>query len=349
MSTEMQDHSHDMDALTKAQAYIKEVETREQQLKDDNANLAARLQAKQAELDDQPAEFKALKVDLQQAELRITFHKDLKAHAEEHADRLQRKLDGLITSQTAADDAARKIERLERDLADHEAAILQLVAATRKLVDHHDAQRERDLELIKEKEDKIIALISLTNQLELEKAEALADADNTVVTCDELTQVLEAETSSAATLLNRNSLRLQSSDQLYAAVSTELNPLNDFYANAYSILSVYQSFFHSLSDPACTVIPDMPSSLVKMLDAACHNLGAFQCLSTAMQSEPSLAHDTVRAQLSDMAKGAAHIHASLETVHKDLSGFLDRLRANCGQFNKPRTSAPSRVSFAFFF
>lgn len=346
LPTEMQDHFRSTSALKDAQAYIKECEENEKQLKIDNATLAKRLQTMQAELDDQPQEIINLRSDLEQAEHRIAFYQQIAKDCEDRADRFERKSQQAIKSQQATEDTARRIERLERDLADREADIIKVLAAKNRLEDDVQAQRERDLALIKEKDEEIARLTTLTDSLQTERAEAFANADQTTETYESLTQVLEAETISAATELNEKAVRLHANEQLYAAFSSELAPINAFYTSAHSVLSVSQSFLKDLVDPTRTEIPVMPADLDKHIDAAWSGLEAFQNLAAAMQSESeSLAQDRVLIQLNDMARGAGDIYHNLEGFHENLVALLGRLRENGGQFNKPGRPGSTIIKF----
>jgi hypothetical protein len=341
--SEVQAHFQDMVALKEARAYIKEVEAREQQLKEDSINLASKLNAKQAELDDQPAEFIALQVDLRQAQIRTDFFKGLANDAEERAARHQRKLAETIQTQTAADDASRKIQLLERDLAERERALLKLLAENRAMVDLHEAQRSQDLKLINGNGDRIIDLINHNSQLEVEKLEAIANSEATTATYDALVKDLEEEGLVVAELVDRQTLRQRDSDKLYAAISTELAPLTHFYNNAFSILNVYQCFFRDLSASGCTAISAMPPALDGLLDAACDNLESFQMLSAAIQIE-GLAQGKVRAQVDSMAKSAGQIYTSLDMLKQDVANFVNRSRNNPAQSNTPRQPTSSRIA-----
>ncbi|KAF2828214.1 hypothetical protein CC86DRAFT_206865 [Ophiobolus disseminans] len=322
---EMPDHFHDMTALKEAQAYINEFEIREKQIGADKANLASSLEAKQAEIDDQPEAFKALQVDLQQAQRSIEYYKELADNANERAARYQRKLEEASKAETVAIEESRKIQRMESDLVDREAAVYKLLDENRTMANFHETQHNRDLELIDEKENRIIALINRANQLDAERMQAVENAESASEIYDSLVKALEEESTDTAEQINRHMQRVRLSEQLYAVISTELAPINSFYSNAFDILSVYQSIFEKLSDPNCRAVPTVPLDLEAMLDIACENLDIFQAVSAAISTE-GLAQEKVRQQVDDMAKRAGRMYASLDSIKKDVTSLVNRLR-----------------------
>ena len=322
---EMQDHFHDMTALKEARAYIKEVEGREKQLQAENDKLASDLRAKQAEIDDQPEEFKALKIDLQQCQRSIDYYKELADNATERAERYQRRLAESSKTQITADEDSRKIQRLECELADHKAAMFKLLEENRANAELYETQHEHNLKLIEEKEDKIIALTNYANQLDAEHTETTEISEQVSEACDTLIQSLQEESLDAAELVTKHSLSILMSEQLYSAISSELAPINDFYSKAFDILTVYQTIFQSLSESDCGTVPTMPQDLEATLDACCEDLEHFQVYSATFSTE-SLAQAKVRQQVDDMAKSAGRIYTTLDTIKKDVTSFVNRLR-----------------------
>ncbi|KAF2034040.1 hypothetical protein EK21DRAFT_57209 [Setomelanomma holmii] len=331
MPQEMQDHFTDMAALKEAKAYIKEIEAREKQLQAENADLSAKLSLKQAEIDDQPEEFKALQVDLAQAQRHIDYYKKLADDAQDHAERYERKMREAVKGQATADDEGRKIQRLERELADYAAATFKLLEQNRAMAEHRDTQQEREQAFIDEKNAQIADLINHANMLEVEKLEAVELSEKVSETYDSLIQNLEEETLTAAEVLNRHSVSLiemvKSNDQLYSAVASEMAPLKSFFDHAYNTMAIYQEVFQSLADPNCGSIESLPQALDLTLDAANEDILRFQLISVALQDDGT-AQEKVRGQVSDLAQIAARMYITLEGIKDDISDFLNRLQSD---------------------
>lgn len=122
----MQNHFSEMTELNAARQYIHEIQAREQDLQIDNNALRAKIKEKEAEINDQPAEFKALKVDLQQAYRQIDYYRDLSEDSQRRAQRYHRDLSLAVKDQIAFNEAIAKIERLQNELGQHQSTIRQL-------------------------------------------------------------------------------------------------------------------------------------------------------------------------------------------------------------------------------
>jgi DNA repair exonuclease SbcCD ATPase subunit len=348
---EMQDHFSDMAALKEARQYITEIESREKQLQAENVDLSARLLIKETEITNLPEEFKALKIDLAQAQRRGDYYKELAENAQTRAERSQSRLTDLAKTQAATQDDARKIQRLESELADHAAAMFKLLEENRALKDLQDTQQEQEHKLVDEKNAQIADLVNQINMLEVEKLEAVELSEKVSETYDTLIQSIEEETLTAADVLNRHSVSLvdmvKSNDQLYSTIATEIVPLNSFFDHAFSIMAIYQAIFQDLVDPNCTAIADLPQALDTTLDAANEDLLRFQVVSTALQNE-GLAQERIRRQVADMAQIAARMYITLDGIRKDVSDFLNLLRSNPNAWlvmkrleGTPQASSPS--------
>jgi hypothetical protein len=310
---EIRDHFHDMAALKEARTYIKSIETREADLRAEKVNLLSKLRAKQTEIDDQPAEFKALQIDLQQAQQRY-----------------QEKLTEACRLQTTADDDARKIQRLERNLTDREVAVRKLLNENRNMVDLYENQHKLDQALIEEKENTIIAMIEHSRQLEAEKTEEMEDHEKVSGAHDSLIDCLEQEYMTANQAFNRNSAKLlnevQLSNQLYSAIASELMPLGSFYRNALCILDVYQVIFSTLSTTNGRAVLSIPPCIDDAMDFASDHLSSWQHVSADLHAHNSVQGQVLH-QVDDMFGVAAHTYITLEGLKESVSGFLDRLRS----------------------
>jgi chromosome segregation ATPase len=335
MPDEMQHHFQDMTALSEAHAYIKEVETNETELEAANASLRGRLQAKQAEIDNQPEEFKALKVDLQQSERRIDYYKKIAEHEQSRAELLERKLVEANNLQSAANNDARKIQRLEQNLKDCEVTAFKLLEENRRLTDQFEVQEDESIKLIGEKEAAVSALRDYANKLEAEKLQVDEDSEETNNTLGSIIDTLEDETRSAAEVANSKSAMFYSqrdfNDQLFSTIVSELGPLNRFYDRVTDILGVYQSILKNLSDPHSSVVASTPRSIHSMLESANDQLYAYREVSANLRTEFDLqkfglAQEAVISQVDNIANVAARLYTNLDTFKVEMSGFVDRLR-----------------------
>jgi hypothetical protein len=335
MPGEMRVHFRDMVALQEARAYIKEIEGREAELQASNADLLSQLAAKQAVIDDQPGEFKALKVDLQQSQRHIDYYKGIANHQEARADRCQRKMEEACKASSIAAADAGKIERLECDLAERQITVHKLLQENCAMRDTHESEHEKTLELIEEKDAIIVALTDRINQIEAEQLMAHEDSDEFNDTCYSLIDDIEQEVTTAAEVVNFKSIKLfelrESHDQLCSAVASELAPLIRLYDHVYGIMEAFREIFRCLSNPHTRAVPRIPQSLDGMLDAANDQLYAYQRVSDEIHTQPlvqkySLAQQAVVHQVDDIAKAAAHTCTGLEDFKEDISSFLDRLR-----------------------
>jgi DNA repair exonuclease SbcCD ATPase subunit len=358
MPDEMRVHFQETVALKEAHAYIKEIEGREKKLQASNASLQTQLEVKQAEIDDQPEEFKALKVDLQQSQHRIDYYKKLANHHETGAERCQCKLTEAYRAQRIANYDAKKIERLERDLAERDADVQKLLQKTCTMTAIYETEREADLRLTKEKDVIIDGLTTRIKQIETEKIKVDENSEQIAETCNSLIEDLEQESLTVAEVVNFKSIKLfemrESHDQLSSAVASKLAPLNHLYDHICGIMKIYRSIFQCLSNPHTYVVPRIPQSLDDMLDAANDQLYVYQQISDNFHNQPvqkyGLAQQKVFQQVDGIAKAAARTCTSMEDIKGDISDLLDQLRNKPGtwlatnsQFDSV-TSTPFRIS-----
>ncbi|KAF1942968.1 hypothetical protein EJ02DRAFT_344448 [Clathrospora elynae] len=308
---EMHGLFHGLTELKAAREYIKEVEGREIDLQAENNSLLAKIKAKEEEIENQPEEFKALKVDLQQAQRSIDYYRELVEDAHRRAERYQRNLQNAVKDQTASDEAAAKIERLQTELDQHQIAILKLQIENRKAAEIFDQLREQDAKVMADNSAKL-AVVETESELFSETLTALIDT-------------LETEHSSAAAAINDKSALLHKTEKLYNVIVSEVTPLNRFFSRTYEILAIYQALFQSLSDPHVLDIVSLPQQLDKLMDGASQDLDNYQGVHGLMLGDAGVAEEQVRLQLSGMALSAGDIFSSLQCIEGDVSGFLGRL------------------------
>jgi chromosome segregation ATPase len=303
-------------------------------------------------------EFKALRVDLQQAQRRVDLYKGLADDSQTRAERYQRKLADAAKQQTATDEANETIERLQAELEDQQAITIKLsqeYCANNKIAEQKDA-------IIAEKEVVIATIVAYTHQLEKEKLQleqdkvalkntfeqetdklkaAMADGEQVSAACESLIETLEQETHSATNAVNRNSL-------VNDAFMEQIAPLNRFYNHIYSVLSTYKGLFQKLSDPNFRIGANLSKSLDFGLDAALKELNSFQAV--AKVSGDGLAQGRVCMQVDNMAKTAGNMYVCLEDIRDNVLGFMSRLRNDPGSRGRlqvvPTTQNASVASFA---
>lgn len=334
---EMQDHFQDMTALKDARGYIKEIEAQEKELHAANATLKAQLQAKQAEIDDQPAEFKALEVELQQAKRRIDYYKAISEHEQARADRCERKLKEVTKLQTAAEDDARKIQRLQKDVADREASAFKLLEQNRSLTAQYEAELERSAKLIEEKDNAIFALRHLANRLEAEKIQVDESSEEEIGTYGSLLETLEQEKESSAQVANSKTVMFYSqqefNDKLYSTITSELIPLNRFFDQVIDILAAYQNVFKDISDPHSLSTTRIPQDIYTLLDIADEHICAYEQISADLQANSDvkkygLAQEAVVNQVGEIAKAAGLVLNELNIFTNGMRAYLERARSD---------------------
>jgi hypothetical protein len=335
MPQELQDQFQDMAVLKDAREYITEIEAKEKDLDAANITLKIQLQAKQAEIDNQPAEFKSLVVELQQVKRRVDYYKDLSDHEQVRADRCERKLKEVIKLQAAADDDARRIQRLQQDVANSEAATFKLLEQNRTLADQHEAELERFVKLNDDKDNTIFALRNMVHQLEAEKTQVDQSSEEEIDTYGSLLDTLEQEKESASQVANSKTAlfysQQQFNDKLYATIASQLAPLNRFNDCVVDVLGAYQDMFDTFSDPSSLAAARIPDNVYTLLDIADDHLGAYQDISAELQGNSDLgnygeAQGVVVYQVSEIARSAAMQLDELNNLDKGVQAFLNRMR-----------------------
>ncbi|KAF1914764.1 hypothetical protein BDU57DRAFT_414521, partial [Ampelomyces quisqualis] len=282
MPDDMQVHFQYMTELKSARTYIKEVEAREKELQQANAHLLEQLQAKQTEIDDQPAEFKSLKVELQLSENRIEYYKEIAEHEQARTERYERRMEEAIKLQAVADAESRKSKRLEQSLSVCEARTCKLLEKNRAMAERYESQQEEHRKLLGEKDDRIFELTNRINQLEEENLQTVENSEQVTETYDSLLNNIEQESLNATDIINSKSATLEverrSNDQVYSAIASELAPLSRFYGHAFSVLGIYQSILQDLSSQHSRAVTSIPKSLDAELDSANDQLYAYKHL-----------------------------------------------------------------------
>ncbi|KAH6872704.1 hypothetical protein BKA58DRAFT_456292 [Alternaria rosae] len=329
---ELRDHFKELSELKIAREFIREIQDREQDLQIHNNVLRAKIKEKEAEIDDQPAEFKALKVDLQQAHRQIEYYRELAEDSRRRAERYERELSLAVTDQAASDEVIARAERLQKELEQLRCTILQLQAENERAAETFTNLRAHDAAIIAANEAKFATILSHTSEVENE-SEQFSETFTTLI------HNLESEVLSASASLNDKAALVQKTETLYNAIVSEAVPLDRFFSRAFRILNIYQILFQSLSDPNRSSTSSLPLELDPLMEGARQDLYVYEQVHQTMCEEPGLAGERARAHLNGIAKSANEMMQSFNSIKADVAMFLARLN------REPGTWAAMRARF----
>ncbi|RMZ68630.1 hypothetical protein GMOD_00008356 [Pyrenophora seminiperda CCB06] len=318
MSEEMQGHFQEMTELKTAREFIREMETREKGLEADNVELLAKLKEKEQEIEDQPADFKALKVDLQQAYRTIEFHKQLAEDSARRAKRTELNFNKVVKDQIASDELAAKVARLQRELDQHQSTIAGLQEENQRAAEVFEALRAENAKVIAAKDAELTALLSHTSQIETE-SEQFSESFTTLI------ESLETENHSSAALLNDRTRSLKQTEMLYNVIVSEVKPLNSFYTRAFDMLKIFQGLFKNLSDPDSSVAAMLTQDLDSLMVAARQDLTFYSTIHDSLSGAGgNVAEQDVRTQLHSISDSANGMLMIFSVIKADTERFLGR-------------------------
>jgi myosin heavy subunit len=302
----MQDDFQEMKELQTARTYIKEIEGREKDLQTENHNLLDLLKEKEVEIENQPEEFKALKVDLQLASRQIQYYKEIAERATERLDRQKRKhtQDIRIHTQHAATEASHKISDLQTQLTTQQKAYLELFEQNRTAAETHTQQRAHDDKHMEE----VLARLAA---LEIE-SETMYDSYNALI------DTLEAENASTSASVNAKAMLLASRENLYNVLVSEITPLNRFFARTYEALRIYQTLFQAPSDPHSADIHGLLLQLDELMEGAKRDLEVYHGVNGALVEVHGLAEEQVMVQMCGLGVSARATYEGLLCVRDDV-------------------------------
>ncbi|CAG5147856.1 uncharacterized protein ALTATR162_LOCUS2107 [Alternaria atra] len=312
-----------MSELNAAREYIHEIQAREQDLQADNNVLRAKLKEKEAEINDQPAELKALKIDLQQARRQIDYYRDLSEDSRRRAQRYQRDLSLAVRDQVAFNEVTAKTERLQNELGQHQSTIQQLQTENERAAKTFAQLRAQDARLMAVNEAQVAAISSHASQIENENEQF-----NETLTA--LIDNLESEISSATALVNDKAALLRHTEILHNAIFSEVAPLNRLFSRAFKMLQMYQTLFQSLSNPYASGIASLPLGLDPLMEGAMQDLYVYNEVHNTMCQGSGLAGEQVRTHLNGISKSASNMLESLHSIRGDVAHFLARLQKEPG-------------------
>jgi predicted nucleic acid-binding Zn-ribbon protein len=319
----MQNHFSEMSELTAAREYIGQMQARERDLEAGINALRAKLKEKEAEIDDQPAEFKALKIDLQQAHRSIDYYRDLSEDSRRRAERYQRDLSLTVKDQVAYNEVIAKIERLQNELNQYQTTIQRLQRENERAAETFALLRTQDARLIAVHEAQGAAILSHASQIENENEQF----NQTFTT---LIDNLESEVSSAAASVNDKTALLRQTEILHNAIFSEVAPLNRLFSRAFKMLQIYQRLFQLLSDPYASGVAGLPLELDPLMEGAQQDLYIYNEVHRTVGQGSRLAGEQVRMHLNGISKSASDILDSLNSIKTDVANFLARIKKEPG-------------------
>ncbi|KAJ4364764.1 hypothetical protein N0V95_000712 [Ascochyta clinopodiicola] len=326
------EHFEVMTELKAARELIKELDDRGGQLQTANETLTKKLSHKQKEIDDLPEEFKALKVELHQAQRQITLHKTMSEDSRQRSERYQRQLKETAAKQQTDASAADKIERLQAEVQDQQTIIAKLVEENQAAEAMSAQLRESDLKALAQKDKQLAKKVEeLTGKNELlAKLDKELDEAFSLMTCD--TEMLVDDPQEEPTVVQQENLQHAGSStrreaQFSAAIISEMKPLNRFYQAVFQVVNAFAMIFQATS------IKDIPpvSYIGDQLDAAQIALGDYIDIKDMMRASieelggNDMDQIALLHELDVLAASATNSQIDLEVVHMGFWNFLNQL------------------------
>jgi myosin heavy subunit len=315
---ELQVQSQEMTELKAAREFIKDLESRKQDLLIQNANLSNKLRSKQDEIDNPPAEIESLKMDLQQAHRDTAFYKDLAQNAERRAERYLRKLDSTVQAHVASDKAAATIERLQAHVEYQQTIIARLQSENFKQAQLFDQLRAGDMQVMAENNRKAAAALQEASWVEFE-------SEQVTEVYDGLIDTIETSHADTTALLNTRTALLHHQETLYSGIVSEVTPLTRFFTRALAVLQIYQVLFQTLSDPESSGITSLPPQIDTLLSNAAEDLKQYVVVHAALSGFPE---ERVRNQLHELSGSANGMLSSFRYINRDVHTFLQRVKSD---------------------
>jgi len=313
--------------LDAARETITELEHREQTLQDRNDDLSAQLKAKDAEVQDEPADLASLSMELQQATRRIQLFKEVAEDANKRVERYEAKMKEALSKQAAADYVSASMEILEAQVRSQQLAYQKLVQQQNEAAEATKQQRARYQHAFNALQstinDKDTQLEAARHEIARIESEALAISDAHTSLID----TLEADHANVSAAVNTKTIRLHKTTMMHEALQSSVAPLDDFFRRAVQILDVYQALFRNLSNPACSVPAALPRSLESSMQLAANDLLAYQRITTSAEAGNHAPHGRVGEQLEAIASNAGLMYEYLDVIQNDVTKFLGRQHA----------------------
>ncbi|KAK7188305.1 hypothetical protein PSPO01_05496 [Paraphaeosphaeria sporulosa] len=322
----LQVHGHFRNLLRIANNRISALEDEAEEMKKKDLGLEDKLNQAQRKLEtmDIPEDSKQLQVQLDLTKQSADFYRGLMNQAEERATMYQAKWQEILRKQTAAEEADKRIDRLETENRELQQSKTMISEEMRKMKDLYGNLRKKDLAAIEQKEERLMAserqLKELTIKLEeLEKENSAVEGQYQVVMSS-----LDAVVTETTNDLNTTKEHARAVQQQQSSTFSEIQPLRKFYSHANDILSIYQGIFKQLLndiEPDVTFSSDFCEMVTARLQAASGECEAFLTV-RALLTDEGVSETEHSEQLDDLAKTAQHMHKSLELIGEDVAHFL---------------------------
>ncbi|KAF2845248.1 hypothetical protein T440DRAFT_522839 [Plenodomus tracheiphilus IPT5] len=329
MAEEMQDHLPGLAELAQARTYISELEGREQILQTQNDDLLTKLKFKEAEIANQPADFKSLEIELQQAQRHTQMYKGLADDTIRRADRLQHRLDAFVSKEAIANSVSTKVEtlqaRLDEQLLDYQKllhnhnAAAEVAENQREQYQHaFNAQRERLQSIINEKTEQLSVATAEITRIEAE-SQGLQDAYTSLI------DTLEVDHANVSAAVNEKALQLRKTDITYKSIQAEIEPLKEFSVHATETLQVYRTFAHALLNPATSTGPvNLSHDFNTLMDHMADDLKLYEEATKELVSGRA-PHALIREYLDTIYTNNARLWEAFDSIQNDVINYIRHL------------------------
>ncbi|KAJ4360320.1 uncharacterized protein N0V89_000881 [Didymosphaeria variabile] len=295
-------------------------------MEEKNLDLETQLKQAQQALQniDIPEDANQLQVELGLAKKSADFYRGLMNEAEERATRYQEKWQEALQQQVAAEEMDNKFERLKAENSDLRRSKSIIAEEMRKMKDIYDKLRDKDLGVVVDKEEKVMALEKQLKELKATSEELQEENCAVEGQYHEVMSSLDAVVTETTDDLNAAKARARAAEQQQSATFSEIQPLRRFYNHANDILNIYQGIFRQLLNAVeqnVTYSSDFREMLLARLQAASGECEAFLTLRALFAAEglPQTEHSE---QLSDLAQSAQQMQKCLDNIGQDMVQFL---------------------------
>lgn len=317
---EMLNHFQEMEELKSAKQCIKDLESQLEQLSLANSSLLSKLQAKEEESEDQPDEVETLKMEIQQANRRAECWQRSCENAMRHAKTYQQQLKEKAQSSVVDHNTIIKIKCLQADLDQQQALNTKLNQENTTVAALFESLRIEYQNETEEMNSKLRTALDKLKQSKAAKDATEAESEQMSETYSKIIALLESENESAQNVIQDYTNTARDSDKLYAAINSEISPLNAFFSHVLTILDAHHAFFQILLMPDGGKAPK-PPRLSRYLDAATESMNTYRIVHAAMQ-DGGVANDPVRMQLREIASKAGNMYMNIEGTSVMIDRFV---------------------------
>lgn len=276
------------------------------------------------EMIDVPVDLEQLQIDLDQANRKADFYRNLSNDSEKRAMQYQEKMKEALQKQTLAEEVDKKIKRLEMensDLRSSKGYLAKELNGMKEIYEKLEGRYSAALEeqekhrlsfrtQLKDYESRIKELSHSNREVEEQYQDLLASMDGFV---DETTANFNASQERARC----------AQQELIAGVS-EIKPLRRFYAQVTQILRMYEGLFKQLLSATGQNVhfrSDLSENIAKCLSTAEDEHHAFHTIRAALKTS-DLNQNEYHEQLDGLAKSAEETQKCITAIGQDVTQFL---------------------------